>query len=576
MAHLESCEPCAKFHHQLQQVILAAEEVPLPDEMLPQKEEQLARLIMQQLPAPKSSPLAFLTNFFGKFKNGKTAAATSSSAFPHRTTMPADEPNKQSEPPTFHRPPSRHDLEYDHSGTNTRLKAMKSMFDNEADRLYESNRDAQSGTLGGKFGVTGVAPISASISSEVDVKPLTLAESIRRKISESGKPPGSTSGPLEAVQLGPEESSEQQLPVMATNEQSDWRPQATTGGAEPPAGMPPYSGSTDSTSSSSIKPAGQTVLGSWGKPTPIDSGTWTPTSRFGADRSDGDTDGGATSPPADDRSSGSWGPGWDTAANAARPSGKPLEQSLEGSAGSNNWGGHVQSTPMSAPKSPNLPSPSANQQVPIQPIASPDQLAAPDAPSAMPAAGASQPGPGWGPAPSPKGAGGAKTDPWGGTAGSENSWSKTGEKAWGQADTGAPAQSAWGPPKSGSWDSQSGDQGSWGKPAANGAHRSRHLPGELQVTLKNGVCQRQRTKLVAALPSTKQALLPHSTHTTPALAPPPRIYQTRPVGQMSIRPNSVEQCIRTGSSQSRSTQKCLVCRCRTNRDRHLESLCTWH
>ncbi len=45
-AHLESCESCAKFHHQLQQVIMAAEEVPLPDEMSPSPPEALARNIM--------------------------------------------------------------------------------------------------------------------------------------------------------------------------------------------------------------------------------------------------------------------------------------------------------------------------------------------------------------------------------------------------------------------------------------------------------------------------------------------------------------------------------------------------
>ena len=71
VAHLESCESCHKFHHQLQQVILAAEEVPLPDEMLPQKEGELARLIQQQLPQAKTSPFAFLEDFLGKFTGKK-------------------------------------------------------------------------------------------------------------------------------------------------------------------------------------------------------------------------------------------------------------------------------------------------------------------------------------------------------------------------------------------------------------------------------------------------------------------------------------------------------------------------
>ncbi len=65
-AHLESCESCAKFHHQLQQVIMAAEEVPLPDEMSPSPPEALARNIMEGLPQPKSSPFAFISKLFAK------------------------------------------------------------------------------------------------------------------------------------------------------------------------------------------------------------------------------------------------------------------------------------------------------------------------------------------------------------------------------------------------------------------------------------------------------------------------------------------------------------------------------
>src|ERR1700678_1177033 len=67
LAHLESCESCAKFHHQLQQIVLAIEEIPLPDEMAPLKLEALARDIMQQLPPPQPSIISFVNNIFGSF-----------------------------------------------------------------------------------------------------------------------------------------------------------------------------------------------------------------------------------------------------------------------------------------------------------------------------------------------------------------------------------------------------------------------------------------------------------------------------------------------------------------------------
>ncbi|MBK9771290.1 MAG: hypothetical protein IPP57_10770 [Candidatus Obscuribacter sp.] len=42
--HLESSESGAKFHHQLDQMIQAAQDTPLPDELRPQNPEALARM----------------------------------------------------------------------------------------------------------------------------------------------------------------------------------------------------------------------------------------------------------------------------------------------------------------------------------------------------------------------------------------------------------------------------------------------------------------------------------------------------------------------------------------------------
>lgn len=181
--HMESCESCAKFHHQLQQVIMASEEVPLPDDMAPPKLESLARTIMENLPQPKQSPFAFFAKLFGggEKKEDKKAqpAASSASRFPHVSR------NKQGdtgELQTTQAPRGRKNTADDHAGTANRLKALAKGFtqDNAID-----NREAQSQTksLGEKFGMS--APAGGALTDE---QPLTLAESIRRKISETQKP----------------------------------------------------------------------------------------------------------------------------------------------------------------------------------------------------------------------------------------------------------------------------------------------------------------------------------------------------------------------------------------------------
>src|ERR1700679_3348263 len=66
LIHLESCDSCQKFHHQVQQVILASEELPIPEELLPQKLETLARSVIEQLPQPKLGGFPGLLSFLKK------------------------------------------------------------------------------------------------------------------------------------------------------------------------------------------------------------------------------------------------------------------------------------------------------------------------------------------------------------------------------------------------------------------------------------------------------------------------------------------------------------------------------
>ena len=63
--HLEGCESCGKFDHQLDQMIQAAQDTPAPDEVRPQNPEALARLIMEQLPQKKGSLVGMIMGVFG-------------------------------------------------------------------------------------------------------------------------------------------------------------------------------------------------------------------------------------------------------------------------------------------------------------------------------------------------------------------------------------------------------------------------------------------------------------------------------------------------------------------------------
>ncbi|GAI34821.1 unnamed protein product, partial [marine sediment metagenome] len=74
--HLETSSSGQKFHHQLDQMIQAAQDTPLPDELRPQNPESLARQIMEQLPQKKSSIFGFLAGLFG---GGKTKSSSAGS-----------------------------------------------------------------------------------------------------------------------------------------------------------------------------------------------------------------------------------------------------------------------------------------------------------------------------------------------------------------------------------------------------------------------------------------------------------------------------------------------------------------
>lgn len=266
-AHLESCESCAKFHHQLQQVIMAAEEVPLPDEMSPSPPEALARNIMEGLPQPKVSPFDFITKLFAKKEKELPTSIDrggdrggSQTKFPHVNRgaqagdgagMGMDAPRKEMAMPTGKQ------KDEDHSGTSNRLRALA--------KGPVENREAQSTTrsLGEKLGFA--APAGGSLT---DDQPLTLAESIRRKISE--KPPEAEE---EEMTMAPP------VPPQPAAVDDSWGNPASTPSRAPAnmASPPNIPGNRPQPAqiSGGGQPEGQTVLGSWGKPSPIEnSNSW--------------------------------------------------------------------------------------------------------------------------------------------------------------------------------------------------------------------------------------------------------------------------------------------------------------
>ncbi|MBP9091005.1 roadblock/LC7 domain-containing protein [bacterium] len=221
--HLETSDSGQKFHHQLDQMIQAAQDTPLPDDLRPQNPEALARTIMEQLPQKKGSIFAMFANLFGggqpkaKAKDAGRSKVDKSDkkgnlnrggrgAAKKASSQPAED--DEFEAPSERRKPGvkfgRKDREAeisaedreDQMGTFSRLKSISTRAD------AAENRDNQSTTrsLGEKFGMPGGAT-----SNPLDEAPLTLAESIKRKVSESQK--------LSPLEMDPDEYSSQEMPA---------------------------------------------------------------------------------------------------------------------------------------------------------------------------------------------------------------------------------------------------------------------------------------------------------------------------------------------------------------------------
>ncbi len=261
--HLETSDSGQKFHHQLDQMIQAAQDTPLPDDLRPQNPEALARMIMEQLPQKKGSIFAMFTNLFGgggggkakpgaskngqskgsvKVKGGDKKADANRGAKKGKGNVQVDVDDENDvSAPTDRRLPgmklSRKEKaaeaaaeELENSiGTFSRLGKINSRANDAME-----NRDAQSTTrsLGEKFGMPGAT------SNPLDEAPLTLAESIKRKVSESQK--------LSPLDMESEEYSQETSGAQAQSGGNFARPQdyaapeqgASAWSAPTPIGLP--------------------------------------------------------------------------------------------------------------------------------------------------------------------------------------------------------------------------------------------------------------------------------------------------------------------------------------------------
>ncbi len=494
VAHLESCESCHKFHHQLQQVILAAEEVPLPDEMLPQKEGELARLIQQQLPQAKTSPFAFLEDFLGKFTGKKAAAPQQNeSAFPHRSN-----PGLSGGGDNARKKGASAENE-DMNAMGSRLKQMKSNF-GEAEGFpgnqpnFES-REAQSQTrsLGEKFGV-------ALPSEAGEEHGLTLAESIRRKISETTKPPSDDDEPMQTPPMGSQDgwqgnSQPGFAPPPGGNFANPNQYQGTpsSGGFAPPPqnfqGAPgafaaPPQGFAAPPQSFAGAPQGAPQGAFQGAPpqgapgfgaSPFDNAAQAgqPPMGWAAPAQDGGQGWGAppanggVAPVAPAQDQGNWGQAaWDT------PQGKAAAPVAAEWSGQSNapaaWGAPADNASnWTTPTAVNVPQPQSMQQGGGNPgWGAPAPAVAPaDAASAAAWGGAqpvqtSAPSDSWSgasnqPAPAAAFAGGQPSDGWGGNNAVAAPAANVGGNGWGAPN---PTQPAWGQPGGSDWNSQQNAQ----------------------------------------------------------------------------------------------------------------------
>jgi len=194
LIHFETCDSCQKFYHQVQQVIIAAEELELSEDLLPQTPDRLFGRIWENIPQEKPGigsvfhSLLALFSFLGG-KNKKESQAQSEEGLLPRISQIS---NRKQQTPSqssdfgigrgFGEQVSHSVTSWGQSSPAAAVQDRRSGI-NEEETLPVSPVADQviTRSLGEKFGLSGGNP---QLNNK---QGLSLAESIKQKISEMSK-----------------------------------------------------------------------------------------------------------------------------------------------------------------------------------------------------------------------------------------------------------------------------------------------------------------------------------------------------------------------------------------------------
>ncbi len=232
LIHLEACESCQKFYHQVQQVIIAAEELELTDDLLPQNPQQLFNSVLENIPQEKREVKELVMSFLERFglvrqnndanKSGlisslsginiskklsfeKISSPAGDQFEEHVITNWGQESIQQSAPQR---------IESASTFRSTPVPAPAQRVEQNLPQTQPAEEQIITRSLGQKFGISGANSVLNSN------QPLTLAESIRQKISEMSKTGGDHESSLDTS--GSELSGQEPLDEWSIPHSPQW------------------------------------------------------------------------------------------------------------------------------------------------------------------------------------------------------------------------------------------------------------------------------------------------------------------------------------------------------------------
>lgn len=197
LIHLETCDSCQKFYHQVQQVIVAAEELELSEELLPPTPDTLFANAVANIPAEKPGLKNIFMSLLERIgilrksesenqipNQGGLLPRSSETPLRRQTIRPTAEINRQAQITSHPLVNWEQGLPPPDAGQAAEVFATEQSFgagqSASADHIPIQDQ-VSTRSLGEKFGISGVNnPLN-------NKQGLSLAESIRQKISEMSK-----------------------------------------------------------------------------------------------------------------------------------------------------------------------------------------------------------------------------------------------------------------------------------------------------------------------------------------------------------------------------------------------------